>query len=139
MEGIDTTDPKALKDLLAELATIQSTFNAARDKFENRPTRGKYTAALKELNSAELPYITLSSEKFNNDSEASMTQQFKKSATKLNLDWEPSVVFFNGVKLLINFDADNAAEKFDNYIMSKAGIDMATLTKLTAELDSETR
>lgn len=138
-DTIVTTDPKALEDLLTQVAGLKEMFSNANKLYSNRPTRGKYLDAVKQLKDAELPFITLSRDKFPGESVPSMNAQFKKIAEKHNVGIEPSLVEYNDELLLCDFDAENAGEKFDAYIMSKAGIDASELAAITRELDSATR
>jgi len=138
-DTITVTDPAQLSELLNEVEAIKATFVSLHSAHVNRPTRGKYGAALKELENSDLPLMELSSTKFDNDSQASMQQQFSKAAEKINLTWEPSVVFYNGSKFLVNFDAENAEAKLEQLILRKAGISSKDLYAAAADLDTSTK
>lgn len=137
MADVIKTDPKAMADLLAQVEAIKSHYLALAQKAQNRPTRGKYEKAMNELKNSDLPIIELSNVTFPNESEASMRQSFKKVAEKLNMN--ATVVFDGDAKYLIDFDAHNAAESFDKFIMKKAGISKSDLAAITAELDNATK
>ena len=139
MADIVTTDPKALESVLAQVEQIKAQFASMYDAHANRPTRGKYEAALRELENAELPLIELSITRFPNTSIASMQSQFKRAAQKMGLSYSPSVVSWNDSTFLVNFDGENAERKFNEYIMRKAGISAEDLAKVTRELDSATK
>lgn len=139
MPEILVTDPAQLAELQSELANIMSMFSNASERFSNRPTRGKYLQAANELKNNELPFIVLSRDKFNNESEASMNSQFKKVAEKNKLGFIPSLVSLDDTLLLCNFDAEDAERKFNDYVMSRAGISARDLADATRELDAATR
>jgi hypothetical protein len=136
---IDTTNPEALETLLAEVAGLKEIFSNAHRAYNNRPTRGKYGAACIELRDNALPFIVLSRDKFNNESESSMQSMFKRTAEKMKLGFVPSLVTYEDDLLLCNFDDETAETKFNEYIMSKAGIDASTLAEITRDLDANTR
>ena len=136
---IDVNDPKQLETLLAEVSGLKEMWSNAHRKHIDRPTRGKYGQAIDELENADLPLIELSRAKFNNDSVTSMQQQFTKAAKKKSLSYDPTVVEFNDNLVLCNFDAEQASEKFDKWIMSKAGISTTQLAEITRDLDAATR
>lgn len=138
-DEVQVNDPELLKQLLGEVESIKATFVALKAAHDSRPTRGKYGNALTILESGDLPMMELGASFDKNDSQASMQQQFNKAAEKMELTWEPSVVFYNGAKFLVNFDHENAEEKFEQYILSKAGIDAATLATITRDLDGATK
>jgi hypothetical protein len=132
-------DPDALAQLLEEVSGLKEMWGALRTKHQDRPTRGKYTQACNELENNDLPFIELSRAKFTNESVSSINSQFKRAAEKAGLSYTPSVVEFNDSLILVNFDADQAEQKFDAWIMKKAGIDAATLASVTRDLDAATR
>jgi len=130
---ITKSDPVKVAETLEQINAIRRQLAELAELKNARGTRGKYEEALKTLESNDLPLIELPA-KFTNKSEASMQQQFKKTATEMKLTWEPSVVFFNDAKFLVNFDADNVETKLEQYVLRHAGIDKAELSKLTQGL-----
>lgn len=139
MADVTVNNPELLRDVLSEVEALKAQFVALRSAHDNRPTRGKYGAALTELANSDLPLMELSITKFTNESQASMQQQFEKAAEKSNIDWKPSVVFYNDAKFLVNFDADDAEEKFETYILRKANISKSDLAAITRDLDNATK
>mgnify|MGYP003575185590 CR=1 FL=1 len=139
MADVQVNNPELLREILGEVESIKATFVALKAAHESRPTRGKYGNALTILDAGDLPLMELGASFDKNDSQASMQQQFNKAAEKMSLSWEPSVVFYNGAKFLVNFDHEQAEEKFENYILSKAGIDKQTLASITRDLDDATK
>lgn len=132
-DEIIQSDPEKVSEVLEQVNAIRRQLAELAEIRNARGTRGKYEEALKMLESNDLPLIELPA-KFNNKSEQSMQQQFKKTATDMKLTWEPSVVFYNDAKFLVNFDADNVEQKLEQYILRHAGVSNAELTKLTQGL-----
>ena len=136
---IQVTDPVQLRKLMQEIEGLKDIFSNAAKKEAERGKRHKYNAACLELKNSDLPFITLSRSVFKNKSEASMRSQFKRTAEEMKLGFIPSVVEYNGELLLINFDAEYAAEKFNNYLLKLSGVDENELRKLAADLDNNTK
>lgn len=137
--AIQLTDPEQLQKLLAQVEGLKEVFsNAARLEAE-RSTRGKYTVACKNLRDSDLPYIELNTTTFKNKSIASMRSQFKRTAEEMELGFIPSVVEYDEKLLLVNFDAEQASEKFNSYILKLAGVSEQELYKLAADLDKNTK
>jgi hypothetical protein len=128
-----------LEKLLGEVSAIKEMYAKLHKKAEERPTRGKYEKAYNQLMQSDLPLIELSAVTFNNDSESSMQQMFRKIAEKKNGP-SVSVVFDgNGNKFLIDFDAENAEQKLEKYLLKKANVSAKELAEITYDLDAATR
>jgi len=137
---IKVTDPAQLAELMQQIDGLREMFSNAARKEAERGKRHKYEGACRQLRDADLPFIELSRSLFKNKSEASMRSQFQRTAKEMkDIDFIPSLVEYDGKLLLINFDAENAAEKFNNYLLKLAGIDEAELTRLAASLDADTK
>ena len=137
---IQVTDPAQLRKLMEEIEGLKAIFSNAARKEAERGKRHKYEGAIRELRDGDLPFIELSRTLFNNKSEASMRSQFQRTAKEMkDVNFVPSLVEYDGKLLLINFDADDAAEKFNTYLLKLSGIDEAELTKLAADLDANTK
>lgn len=137
---IQVTDPAQLRKLMEEIEGLKNIFSNAARKEAERGKRHKYEGAIRELRDADLPFIELSRTLFKNKSEASMRSQFQRTAKEMkDVSFVPSLVEYDGKLLLINFDAENAAEKFNTYLLKLSGIDEAELTKLAADLDANTK
>ena len=133
MAEITQSDPAKVEETLAQVTAIRERLAELAELRNARSTRDKYKEALRTLESNDLPMIELPS-KFTNKSEASMQQQFKKAATAMNLNWEPSVVFYGDVKFLINFDAQNVEQKLEQYVLKHTGISKSDLRDITKGL-----
>lgn len=137
---IQVTDPAQLRKLLEEVEGLKAIFSNAARKEAERGKRHKYEGAIRELRDADLPFITLSRSVFKNKSEASMRAQFVRAAKEMKeIDFTPSLVEYNGELLLINFDAEQAAEKFNAHLLKLSGVDEDELRKLAADLDNNTK
>jgi hypothetical protein len=138
-----TTDPAKLAELLEQIDAMKQKFASLRQAENDRPKRGRCAEDLNELLMSDFPMIELSKAKYTNKkgvvNVASMRSQFKTLAKDRELTFTPSVVEYDGSIFLVNFDADNAEEKFNNYILRKAGIDEKELATLTRDLDTATR
>lgn len=128
-----TSDPAKVQETLEQVNAIRRQLAELAEIANARSTRNKYEEALRSLESNDLPLIELGM-KFTNKSEQSMQQQFKKRATEMKLTWTPSVVFHNGAKFLVNFDAENVEQKLEQYVLRHTGIDKAELANLTRGL-----
>lgn len=137
MADIVVDNPELLEATLDEVTKLKELFSNLAKKEAERSKRDKYGRALRQLEESDLPILTLGPEFDANKSIASITQQFKKNAE--NLNWEPSVVEYNDVKYLVNFDAEDAEAKFNTYILNKAGISEQQLAAITRDLDASTR
>lgn len=133
-DEIKQSDPAKIEQTLAEVNALRATLAELSDKFNSRGKRNKYEQALKDYESFDLPVMELPVTKFTNKSEASMQQQFKAVATEMKLTWEPSVVFHNGAKFLVNFDAENVEQKLEQYILKHTGISKSDLREITKGL-----
>lgn len=136
---IQLSDPKQLAELLEQVNGLKELFSNVREQERARAKRGKILAALHELRDAELPFITLNRNTFKNKSVASMRSQFKRTAEENNVGFEPSLVEYDGELILVNFDNEFAEQKFNTYIMKRAGVDEKELQKIAADLDSNTK
>lgn len=143
MSDIATTDPAQLEQLLQQVNAMKEMYASLRQQEIDRPKRGKTREDLNELLNADFPLIELSRAKYTNRrgevNLASMRSQFKQLAKDENLSFTPSVVEFDGSIFLINFDAEDAERKFNDYILRKAGIDEKELYALAADLDKATK
>ena len=133
------TDPQQLSRLLEEVNGLKEIFSNAARREAERGKRDLYKNGVTQLLNADLPFIELSRSVYKNKSDASMRSQFKNAAEEMNAGFEPSLIEYDGRLLLCNFDAENAAEKFNAYILKIAGIDEKELYKLAADLDTNTK
>lgn len=138
-DTIVLTDPKQLAELLQKIEGMKEIFSNAQRKEAERGKRQKYNGALLELRDGDLPFVELSRSEFKNKSAASMRSQFKRIAEEMELGFEPSLIEYEDTLILVNFDAEFAAEKFNNYVLKLAGVDETELRKIASDLDNNTR
>lgn len=142
-EVIQTTSPEALAELREQVENMRTMFASLRQKEADRPKKGKVREDLNALIQSDFPLILLSRQKYTNKkgqvNVASVRSQFKVQAKEMELDFTPSIVEDENNLYLVNFDAENAEAKFNEYILRAAGIDAKELYALTSELDAATK
>lgn len=138
-----TTDPVQLAELKEQLEAMKATFASLLQKEADRPKKGKVREDLNLLVRADFPLIVLSMEKYKNKkgevNEASLRSQFKATAKEMELPFEPALVYDGTNLYLVNFDMEQAEEKFNQFILRTAGIDTKELYEVTSDLDAATR
>lgn len=143
MSEFTATDPAQLKELLEQINAMKETFSSLRKVEADRPKKGKTREDLKQLLDSDFPLIILSKPKYTNKkgevNVASMRSQFKTMAKEMELNFEPSVVDDGTNLYLVNFDEQDAARKFDEYILRTAGIEAKDLYSVASDLDTATK
>lgn len=143
MSEMQTTDPAQLAELLAKVDAMKATFASLRQTELDRPKRGKVKEDLNELVKSDFPLILLNTQKYRNKkgeiNDSSIRSQFKIAAKDMELDFEPSIVWDGTNLYCVNFDAENAEAKFNEYVLRTAGIDINELYAVTSDLDKATR
>lgn len=138
-DTIQINDPAQLAELMEKVAGLKEMFSNAQRLEKERAKRGKFLSALKELKDGDLPFVTLNRNTFKNKSVASMRSQFVAQAKEHNIGFVPSLVEYEDQLILVNFDEENAAEKFNGYVLKLAGISEDELRKIAADLDNNTK
>jgi hypothetical protein len=125
------------KQLLQNLADIRAQFSQKRMK-AGLVMRGKYDFIITQLVNSGKALIVLDAVQFNNGSESSMQQAFTKACVKLNRN-PLIVVFFNGKKLLIDYDNPNVGSELEDFFREEAGVSKEVLYAEASSLDKDLR
>lgn len=143
MSEYQVTDPTQLAELQAQILAMQSTFHTLMQIENDRPKKGKTREDINNLINSDFPLIVLSKVKYTNKkgeiNESSLRSQFKQMAKEMELDFTPTLVNDGTNLYLVNFDAQDAERKFNEYVLRTAGIAASDLSEATRDLDNATR